>query len=190
MTPWMEQSHPPEAYHQQPGQALQQHLPHYHPRHFSPLRPGGCVPVEQHYTRESYQHYYPPGNTDRYTDNIDPTRSELRYKQGCNTEFYPEPRQDQPPPPRPGGRRQLPPTPSHPSTLSLETILPTICITQSPSTPARNLALPTNFPRVEVSPSHSSCWSPSTFSLSSLLTAGPQTGPRLGVSPSRAAAPR
>ena len=92
--------------------------------------------------------------------------------------FSSEERHHPPPPPRPGGRRQLPPTPQHPSTLSLEAILPTICLSQSPATPARTLGVPTNFPRVEVSPSHSACWS------------GPQAGPRLGLSPSRPPAPR
>ena len=49
---------------------------------------------------------------------------------------------------------------------------------------------PTNFPRVEVSPSHSSCWSPSTFSVSSVAVTGSQSGPRLGHSPSRSSIPR
>ena len=100
----------------------------------------------------------------------------------------PPPRTGGPPPARPGGRRQLPPTPAHPSTLSLET-LPTICITHSPTSP-RNIPGPTNFPRLEISPSHSSTWSPSSYSLSSVVMTGSQSGPRLGASPSRPIIPR
>ena len=93
-------------------------------------------------------------------------------------------------PPRSGGRRQLPPTPTHPSSLNLAH-LPTICITHSPATPGRKeVEPPTNFPRLEPSPSHgqSSC-PPSTFprrsdSLSSVHMV-PGSGPKLGVSPSR-----
>ena len=104
-----------------------------------------------------------------------------------------------PPVRRPGGRRQLPPTPSHPSSLALETLetLPTICVTHSPSTPGRREQSdqhPANFPQLEPSPSHCVSWPHSgypgsgrlhTESNTSLNLSGPASVPVLGVSPSR-----
>ena len=104
-----------------------------------------------------------------------------------------------PPVRRPGGRRQLPPTPSHPSSLALETLetLPTICVTHSPSTPGRreqSVQPPANFPQLEPSPSHCVSWPHSAYpgsgrlhseSSTSLNLSGPASVPVLGVSPSR-----
>ena len=73
--------------------------------------------------------------------------------------------------------------------------MPAICVTASPGhSPRFEGAMPTNFPRLEPSPSHVSAntWRLRSDSAGSVATLvggapGPGAGPQLGVSPSRAA---
>ena len=94
-------------------------------------------------------------------------------------------------------RRQLPATPRQPSALQLGRLesVPAICVTASPGhSPRFEGGMPTNFPRLEPSPSHVSAntWRLRSDSAGSVATLvggapGPGAGPQLGVSPSRAA---
>lgn len=141
-----------------------------------------------------YRHNHGPGHGMRNNAFFPMTFNE--YLTGEPRVCPPVPSQ-MPPARRPGGRRQLPPTPSHPSSLTLETLesLPTICVTHSPVTPGRREVAPPpeNFPRLEPSPSHAS-WPHSAYpgagrvrsgSNTSLIIPAPASVPVLGVSPSR-----